>query len=115
METKVYSSFDHSFECGKNASREIHYYEKQWVKGPLNTVICIDSAENEAHGAKLISIIGKVVVPEFKIELWAKKSFLERAKQDFITLQMEKQIIHYCNGSIEIFEIKDYQLTKIQQ
>lgn len=111
MNTQVYSSFIHSFECGKNASTDIHYYEKQYVKAPNDYVICINSAENEAHGAKFNSIIGKMFQPEYRIELWATNTFEERKKQDFIKLQMQRQIIHFCNGETKIVELKQLELV----
>lgn len=104
MEIKVYSSFMHSFECGKNASTDIHYYERQYVKAANDHVICINSSDNH-------SIIGKMFQPEYRIELWAVKSFEERKKQDFINLQMKRQIIHFCDGSSEIVELKNLQLV----
>jgi hypothetical protein len=111
MEIKVFSSFFHSFEVGKNASGDIHYYEKQYVKAPNNHVICIDSAEEESHGAKFSSIIGKTFQPEYRIELWATESFKERLKQDFVKLGMKRQIIHYCNGKTVIVNSDDLQLS----
>ena len=100
MEKTVYSAFLHSFECGKEASNNIHYYEKQYVKVHDNHIICIDSAEEEAHGAKFKSIIGVMFKPEYRIELWATKSFEERHYHDFVNLKMKRQIIHFCDGTV---------------
>ena len=111
METiQVYSAFSHEFACSKE-NTDIHYYESKYVKAPNNHVICIDSARSESHGAKFSSIIGKTFQPEYRIELWATKTFEERKKQDFIHLQKKRQIIHYCNGTTKIVELKDLQLT----
>ena len=107
---KVYSTFNHSFNCSKE-NTDIHYYEKQYVKAPNNHVICINSAEDEAHGTKFNSIIGKMFQPEYRIELWATKTFEERKKQDFINLQMKRQIIHFCDGTVKVVELKDLQLV----
>jgi hypothetical protein len=110
METiNVYSAFSHVFSTSKE-NTDIHYYESKYVKAPNNHVICIDSAREEAHSAKFNSIIGKTFQPEYRIELWATKTFEERKKQDFINLQMKRQIIHYCDGTHKIVELKDLQL-----
>jgi hypothetical protein len=111
METiQVYSAFSHSFSISKEDT-DIHYYESKYVKAPNNHVICINSAEDEAHGTKFNSIIGKMFQPEYRIELWATKTFEERREQDFIVLQKRRQVIHYCDGTVKIVELKDLQLV----
>lgn len=99
METQVFSAYSHVF--GGN-SKEIHYYESKYVKGPNNHVICIDSAEPESHGALFNKYIGKTFQPEYRIELWATKTYDKRKEQDKNRLQMEKQIIHFCDGTIKV-------------
>jgi len=111
METiQVYSAFSHSFSISKEDT-DVHYYESKYVKAPNNHVICIDSAREEAHDANFKSIIGKTFQPEYRIELWATKTFEERREQDFIVLQMKRQIIHFCDGTVKIVELKDLQLV----
>ena len=106
---KVYSTFNHSFNCSKE-NTDIHYYEKQYVKAPNNHVICINSAEDEARGAKFNSIIGKMFQPAYRIELWATKTFEERRTQD-LKLQMKRQIIHFCDGTVKVVELKDFTIS----
>ena len=103
METiNVYSAFSHEFSTSKE-NTDIHYYESKYVKAPNNHVICIDSTKQE--------FLGKMFQPEYRIELWATKSFEERKKQDFINLQRKRQIIHYCNGTHKIIEVEKLQLV----
>lgn len=103
----VYSSFTHSFGV-HYSNHDIHYYENRWVKAPLNHVICIDSACEEAHGFKFSQYIGKCIQPEYSIGLWATKIYEERKMHDFISLKMRRQIVHLCNGEVIVYHKHDW-------
>ena len=91
---EFYSSFSHKYNTQET---EIHYYESRFVKSRNGKVICIDSAEEETE-------IGEVLSPEFRIELWAKETFKDRESID-LKLGMKKQIIHYCDETINVIEL----------
>lgn len=53
-------------------------------------MVCIDAIDIE-----LIGEVQKLIVP---IEIWACDTWKERAKNDFLVLELERQVIKFCDG-----------------